>query len=199
LRQACTACASWHPDLFISVNVSPVQLIRSDFIKTVEQALVQSGLKAYRLELEITESALVDKIDLVRQSLDRIRAMGVQIALDDFGAGYCGLHYLRKIEIDKIKIDKSVIDEAVDVAIARNILHGLTMLAKQMDIVLVAEGVDDIEKAEYLTRGEKVHQFQGHLFSTPVDARTAYLMQQALPRNTKADNVIPLPIRSNDW
>lgn len=199
LRKACCECARWHEDLFVSVNVSPVQLIRSDFITTVQRALTESGLQAYRLELEITESALVDEVDLVRQSLDRIRAMGVQIALDDFGAGYCGLHYLRKIEIDKIKVDKSIIDEAADVAIARNILHGLTMLAKQMDIVLVAEGVDHIRKAEYLTRGEKVQQFQGHLFSKPVDAATAFHMQEAMPRNSKTDNVIPLPIRSNDW
>lgn len=199
LRQACKACASWHPDLFVSVNVSPVQLIRSDFITTVHEALTESGLSAYRLELEITESALVNDIDLVRQSLDRIRAMGVQIALDDFGAGYCGLHYLRKIEIDKIKIDKSIIDEAEDVAIARNILQGLTVLAKQMDIVLVAEGVDSIQKAEFLTQGNKVHQFQGHLFSTPVDAKTAFRMQECLPRNCYTDNVIPLPVRSNDW
>ena len=197
LREACFACAEWHPNLFVSVNVSPVQLIRSDFIATVQNALIDSGLPAYRLELEMTETALIDEIELVRQSLQRIRAMGVQISLDDFGSGYCGLHYLRQIEVDKIKIDKSIIDEAEDFAIARNILNGLGLLAQQMDLTLVAEGVDDIRKADHLARGGKVQQLQGYLFSTPVNRQIAKQMQEALPQNSYRDNVVPLPIKAN--
>lgn len=198
LQQACFECANWHPDLFVSVNVSPVQLIRSDFLTTVQEALNDSGLPPYRLELEITESVLINDVEHIRTTLERVRALGVQIALDDFGAGYCGLHYLRQIEIDKIKIDKSIIDDAETVEISRNILNGVSLIAKQMDITLVAEGVDDISKAEFLCQGERVHQFQGYLFSKPVSAADARRMQKILPQQSTPDNVIQLPVRKKD-
>ncbi|MFT6657473.1 putative bifunctional diguanylate cyclase/phosphodiesterase [Maritalea sp.] len=195
LQQACHECASWHPDLFVAVNVSPVQLIRSDFLTTVQEALNDSGLAPYRLELEITESVLINDVEKIRTTLERVRAMGVQIALDDFGAGYCGLHYLRQIEIDKIKIDKSIIDDAATVEISRNILNGVCLIAKQMNITLVAEGVDEISKAEFLSQGERVHQFQGFLFSKPVNAEDARRMQKVLPPFATGDNVINLSDR----
>ncbi|WP_299347148.1 bifunctional diguanylate cyclase/phosphodiesterase [uncultured Maritalea sp.] len=198
LQQACIECASWHPDLFVSVNVSPVQMIRSDFLTTVQEALNDSGLPPYRLELEITESVLINDVEHIRTTLERVRALGVQIALDDFGAGYCGLHYLRQIEIDKIKIDKSIIDDAATVEISRNILNGVSLIAKQMEITLVAEGVDDITKAEFLSKGECVHQFQGYLFSKPVNAVNARRMQEILPSQATGSNVIQLPVKSND-
>ena len=103
-----------------------------------------------------------------------------------------------KIPFDKIKIDKSIIDDAETVEISRNILNGVSLIAKQMDITLVAEGVDDISKAEFLCQGERVHQFQGYLFSKPVSAADARRMQKILPQQSTPDNVIQLPVRKKD-
>ena len=176
LNQACEECSQWNDNVFVAVNVSPTQIVHSNFLKTVQDALSISGLTANRLELEITESVLINDIGVIRPILSELRNMGVRIALDDFGSGFCGLHYLRQITIDKIKIDKSIIDDAGTVRIATNILKSVAVIAKEMNLTLTAEGVDTIEKAEYLATEGCAEQMQGFLFSRPVCARQARQM-----------------------
>jgi len=198
LQQACKECATWNPELFVSVNVSPVQLCQSNFLQTVKKALRQSGLAPFRLELEITESVLINDVEQIRAAIERVRALGVQIALDDFGAGYCDLRYLHQIEIDKIKLDKSIIDDTATTEISRNILSGLSLIAKQMGITVVAEGVDNLATAEFLSLDRGIHQFQGYLFSKPANAQEARRMQQFLPDHATSNNVIQLSAHAKE-
>ena len=190
LKQACKECSTWHPDIYVAVNVSPVQLMRSDFLKTVRETLEETGLSADRLELEITETVMISDISHIRPILCRLRKLGVRIALDDFGSGYSGLHYLRQIEIDKIKVDKSIIDEAGTVRVATNILRSVSHIAREMGLTLTAEGVDTIAKANFLATENCAHELQGYLFSQPVCAKEAYRMQEySDQRNFSADIV----------
>lgn len=192
LRQACRECARWHPETYVAVNVSPVQLARSDFVATVVSALEDSSLAPGRLELEVTESVLISDIANIGSALERLRAMGVRIALDDFGSGFCGLHYLRQITIDKIKIDKSIVDDAGSVRIAANILRSVADIAREMEITLTAEGVDTIEKAELLARENCSWEVQGYLFSKPVPAAMAYRMQEFMGHRRADTNMVVL-------
>jgi len=193
LQQACMECMRWQGDLFVAVNVSPIQFLRSDFVKTVQDALQASGLPAARLELEITESVLINDIAYIGPVLNHLREMGVRIALDDFGSGYCGLHYLRQFTIDKIKVDKSIIDDAGTVQIATNILRSISQIAKEMDLTVTAEGVDSIAKAEFLAVEKCAEQLQGFLFSRPVSADGAYRMQKFMGQGGSQANVVSLP------
>jgi len=182
LKQACKECVKWHPDLYVAVNVSPAQFLRSDFVKTVQKALDASGLAPQRLELEITESVLINEIAYVTPALRHLREMGVRVALDNFGSGFSSLHYLRQFEIDKIKVDKSIIEDAGHVHVANNILRSIATIADEMKLTVTAEGVDTIAKAEFLAEEKCVHELQGYLFSRPVSARRAFMMQEFVGR-----------------
>ncbi len=195
LNQACEECSHWNDNVFVAVNVSPTQIVRSDFLKTVQDALSISGLAANRLELEITESVLINDIGIIRPILSELRNMGIRIALDDFGSGFCGLHYLRQITIDKIKIDKSIIDDAGSVRIATNILKSVAGIAREMNLTLTAEGVDTIDKAEYLASEGCAEQMQGYLFSRPVCARQARQMLEFMGKErVEMDGMKPAEI-----
>lgn len=178
LKEACTECARWHSDLYVAVNVSPVQFLRSDFVRTIQDVLKETGLEPNRLELEITESVLINDIAYVTLALQHLRDMGVRIALDDFGSGFCGLHYLRQFTIDKIKVDKSIIDDAGQVNVATNILRGISSIANELGLTVAAEGVDTIAKAEFLAKEKCADELQGYLFSRPVSALRAFRMQE---------------------
>ncbi len=193
LRQACLECTRWRSEIYVAVNVSPIQLARSDFLYTVRSILEETGLEPDRLELEITESVLISDISHIGPVLSQLRELGVRIALDDFGSGYCGLHYLRKITIDKIKVDKSIINEAGSVRVATNILRSVSQIAKEMGWTLTAEGVDTIAKAEFLSNENCAQEFQGYLFSQPVCAKTAYQMQDFLGHGDQSAEIISLP------
>ena len=170
LRQACAECRKWPAPLRVAVNVSPVQFFRSDLVAIVKQTLADTGLAANRLELEITETVLISDTTFVHLILNELREMGVRIALDDFGSGYCGLHYLRQFTIDKIKVDKSIIDEACTSEKALNILCGVSKIAKEIGMTVAVEGVDTEEKAALLNREECADEVQGFLYSRPLPA-----------------------------
>src|SRR6202030_4365281 len=109
LRQACADAILWPDDTKVAVNLSPVQCRTGNLLQTVMAALEQSGLAAHRLELEITETLLLERGDHVLSTLHALRALGVRIAMDDFGTGYSSLSYLRSFPFDKIKIDQSFV------------------------------------------------------------------------------------------
>jgi len=111
LRDACATAAGWRDNLKIAVNLSPVQFRSPGLIQIVQSALSASGLSPDRLELEITESILLQNVDATLATLYRLRALGVRIAMDDFGTGYSSLSYLQSFPFDKIKIDRSFIHD----------------------------------------------------------------------------------------
>ncbi|KRB32696.1 MULTISPECIES: putative bifunctional diguanylate cyclase/phosphodiesterase [Mesorhizobium] len=168
LRTACTAAASWPPGLRIAVNVSAVQLRSSGFARSVISALAFSGVPAAQLELEITETVLMDESKAVLKTLRQLRELGIRIALDDFGTGYSSLGYLRRFPVDKIKIDRSFIGDMANhdtAAIVRTVIG----LGTELGIVVTAEGVETEMQLDMLRENGCV-EAQGYLIGVPSKA-----------------------------
>ena len=166
LRQACTDAAGWSQDVDIAVNLSPVQFKNPNLVSPVKAALEASGLPAHRLELEITESVLLQNSETTLAVLHELRGFGVRISLDDFGTGYSSLSYLRSFPFDKIKIDRSFVTELATREDSMAIVRAVTGLGKSLGIVTTAEGVETDEQFDLLRR-EGCTQAQGYLFSKP--------------------------------
>jgi diguanylate cyclase (GGDEF)-like protein len=141
LRAACREAASWPKQLKISVNLSPVQCRNDDIVRLVHEILIEAGLGAGRLELEITEGVLIDDFSGAVSILRRLKALGVRIALDDFGTGYSSMSYLQAFPFDMIKIDRSFILN-LDRAQSKAILRGVIGLARGLELPVTAEGVE---------------------------------------------------------
>ena len=166
LRQACMDAAGWPQDVDVAVNLSPVQFKNPNLVSSVKAALAASGLAPNRLELEITESVLLQNSETTLAVLHELRAFGVRISLDDFGTGYSSLSYLRSFPFDKIKIDRSFVSELATRDDSMAIVRAVTGLGKSLGIVTTAEGVETEAQFELLRR-EGCTQAQGYLFSQP--------------------------------
>jgi diguanylate cyclase (GGDEF)-like protein len=166
LRQACTDASGWPQDVDVAVNLSPVQFKNPNLVSQVKAALHASGLPAHRLELEITESVLLQNSAATLAVLHELRGFGVRISLDDFGTGYSSLSYLRSFPFDKIKIDRSFVSELATRDDSMAIVRAVTGLGKSLGIVTTAEGVETEAQFELLRR-EGCTQAQGYLFSQP--------------------------------
>ena len=167
LRQACTEAARWPEPWKIAVNLSPVQLMHVDLFGIVTSALVESGLPAHRLELEITETAFVaDKVRALH-ILRQIKALGVTIAIDDFGTGYSSLDTLNSFPFDKIKIDKSFLLDSNDSHQARAIIRAVLALGRSLDVPVLAEGLESEDQLRLL-RSEGCNEAQGYLWGRPM-------------------------------
>ncbi|QPF94001.1 bifunctional diguanylate cyclase/phosphodiesterase [Bradyrhizobium commune] len=175
LRQACSDAATWPNDIGVAVNLSPVQFKNPNLIASVTEALEKSGLAARRLELEITESVLLQNSEATLTTLHELRAMGVRISLDDFGTGYSSLSYLRSFPFDKIKIDRSFVSELATREDSVAIIRAVTGLGRSLGIVTTAEGVESDAQLELLRR-EGCTQAQGYLFSQPRPASDVAMM-----------------------
>ncbi|ESX04992.1 diguanylate phosphodiesterase [Mesorhizobium sp. LSJC265A00] len=168
LKQACSVAAGWPPGMRIAVNVSAVQIRSADFARSVISALAVSGVPASRLELEITETVLMDESETVLKTLRQLRELGIRIALDDFGTGYSSLGYLRRFPVDKIKIDRSFIhdiDNKDTAAIVRTIIG----LGAELGITVTAEGVETEAQLDILRKAGCV-EVQGFLIGMPSKA-----------------------------
>jgi diguanylate cyclase (GGDEF)-like protein len=166
LRRACADAATWPAHIRVAVNLSPVQFRNSDLLEIVSAALADSGLAAERLELEITESVLLQKNARDLSILHQIKSLGVSVVLDDFGTGYSSLSYLRLFPFDKIKIDKSFVREMPNRADCAAIVCAITSLGRELNMVTTAEGVETEEQLE-LVRAAGCKLAQGFLFSRP--------------------------------
>ncbi len=175
LRSACTDAATWPDDVDVAVNLSPVQFKSPHLIASVTEALTASGLEARRLELEITESVLLQNSEATLTTLHELRAMGLRISLDDFGTGYSSLSYLRSFPFDKIKIDRSFVSELATREDSMAIIRAVTGLGRSLGIVTTAEGVENDAQLELLRR-EGCTQAQGYLFSKPRPASDVAMM-----------------------
>jgi diguanylate cyclase (GGDEF)-like protein/PAS domain S-box-containing protein len=185
LRSACTDAATWPDDVDVAVNLSPVQFRNPNLIASVTEALALSGLDARRLELEITESVLLQNSEATLTTLHELRAMGVRISLDDFGTGYSSLSYLRSFPFDKIKIDRSFVSELATREDSMAIIRAVTGLGRSLGIVTTAEGVENDGQLELLRR-EGCTQAQGYLFSKPRPASDVAIMLDRPPLRATA-------------
>ncbi|KPL67820.1 diguanylate cyclase [Erythrobacter sp. SG61-1L] len=166
LRSACAEAASWPHPWKVAVNLSPVQLHQHDLPEMVTRILVETGLSPRRLELEITETAIIADKTKALHSLRRIKALGVSVAMDDFGTGYSSLDTLHSFPFDKIKIDKSFLLQSQSSGQARAIIRAVLALGRSLDIPVLAEGVETEEHLALLI-GEGCAEGQGFLFGAP--------------------------------
>lgn len=175
LRRACTEGKAW-PGLTVSVNVSPLQFRRSDFVEVIERTLAETGFDPTRLELEITESVLLGNVETTEAAMLRIKALGVRFALDDFGTGYSSLLYLRRFPFDKLKIDRSFVRSIEGAADAAAIVHAVVGLGRGLGMQVTAEGVETADQQLFL-RAAGVHSMQGYRFgrATTTEAITERL------------------------
>lgn len=169
LRQACMEAMKWPSQVKIAVNLSPVQFLRGNLVPAVVSALASSGLSPERLELEITESVMLDKTTDNIETLKSLRELGVRIAMDDFGTGYSSLSYLRSFPFDKIKIDQSFIRDIEHDAESRAIVAAITGLGASFGMTITAEGVETQAQFDRLS-GDGCIEVQGYLFSKAVPA-----------------------------
>jgi diguanylate cyclase (GGDEF)-like protein len=169
LREACMEAVKWPPHTRIAVNLSPIQFLRGHIVTSVVSALAASGLAAERLELEITESVMLEKTSHNMDTLRKLRELGVRIAMDDFGTGYSSLSYLRNFPFDKIKIDQSFIRDIGNDVESRAIVSAITALGTSFGVTITAEGVETQEQFDQLSADGCI-EVQGRLFSMPVPA-----------------------------
>jgi diguanylate cyclase (GGDEF)-like protein/PAS domain S-box-containing protein len=166
LREACREAASWPKPLQIAVNLSPVQFRHGDLAALVHTVLLETGLPASRLELEITEGVLIDDFSRAVGILRRLKALGVRIAMDDFGTGYSSLSYLQSFPFDKIKIDRSFMLNLERSPQSAAIIRAVIGLGRGLELPITAEGVETQDQLAFLSR-ESCDQIQGYLIGRP--------------------------------
>ncbi|RYE50120.1 MAG: EAL domain-containing protein, partial [Rhizobiaceae bacterium] len=174
---------SWREPLQIAVNLSPVQFKHGDLVALVHSILLETGLSAGRLELEITEGVLIDDFERGLSLLRRLKALGVRIAMDDFGSGYSSLSYLQAFPFDKIKIDREFV-----MNIGRNpqsaaIVRAVIGLGRGLDVPIVAEGVETQEQLAFLT-SEQCDEVQGYFIGKPAPIAKYASLVGHLPART---------------
>lgn len=169
LNMACQEAASWATEQTVAVNLSPMQFKKSGLVETVRLALEDSGLGPHRLELEITESVLLENSEDNLRTLRELKALGVAISLDDFGTGYSSLGYLRSFPFDRIKIDKSFVRDMAQSREALSIIRAIAGMSNSLLIKITAEGVETREQQLQL-EAEGCSHVQGYLFGHPVAA-----------------------------
>jgi EAL domain-containing protein (putative c-di-GMP-specific phosphodiesterase class I) len=170
MREACKQIVQWNkynPPAFISVNLSAKQLGQADLLKQVKSILQETGLPASYLKLEITESSIIKDPKLALETMQQLKALGVNISLDDFGTGHSSLSYLHTLPLSTIKIDRSFISRLGSDQSSLAIVRAVTELAKHMNLDVVSEGVELQEQAEYLKSLECPYA-QGYLFAKPM-------------------------------
>jgi len=166
LRQACTEAARWPESVRVAVNLSAVQFRNRSLVATVTHALAAAGISPRRLELEITETVLMQEDDMIVAMLHQLRALGVRIAMDDFGTGYSSLGYLRSFPFDKIKIDRSFVSGKGSAAESEAIIRAIAELGATLGIETTAEGIETTQQME-LVRRAGCTEGQGYLISRP--------------------------------
>ena len=182
LDQACCQLRDWHDqgftDLRMAVNLSTVQLHHAELPRVVNNLLQMYRLPPGSLELEVTETSLMEDISTAAQHLLSLRRSGALIAIDDFGTGYSSLSYLKSLPLDKIKIDKSFVQDLIDDDDDATIVRAIIQLGKSLGMQVIAEGVETLEQETYVI-SEGCHEGQGYLYSKPLGARElgAYLKQ----------------------
>lgn len=178
LREACKEARHWPAEQKVAVNISPVQFLQQDLIERVRAIVVETGLSPLRLELEITETAIISDKLRALHCLRQFKAMGVSIAIDDFGTGYSSLDTLHSFPFDKIKIDKSFLAQAENSSQACAIIRAVLALGKSLEIPVLAEGVENANQMRLLKK-EGCDQAQGYYLGRPALAPSLALREAA--------------------
>lgn len=181
VKNACIFLKKLHQqeykDITISVNISILQLLQDDFVDMVMEVLDSVKLDPGYLELEITESILMESYETIGDKLKLLRGKGVKIALDDFGKGYSSLYYLKQLPITTLKIDKSFIDTIAADSSNKSLIRLIVEIGRNMDLCVVAEGVETREQLDYLAK-HKCDKIQGYLFSRPMPENQIYTLMK---------------------
>ncbi len=182
LYEACRTCATWPSNVRVAVNLSANQFRRGNIVKTIKDALADTGLEANRLEIEITESVLFQDARATSAILHELRDFGVRVSLDDFGTGYSSLSYLQSLPLNKVKIDRSFLQglETGDRALV--LLRGIAKLSAALGLAVTVEGIETAEQLALIVAEESVTEAQGWLFAPALPAKEVLLL---------LDNTIP--------
>ncbi|MGQ4274246.1 putative bifunctional diguanylate cyclase/phosphodiesterase [Terrihabitans sp. B22-R8] len=171
LREACLECKKWPGDVGVAVNISPIQFRRADVGLAVREALEVSGLPPRRLEIEITETVLLQDTPRTREILDDLRSLGVSLALDDFGTGFSSLSYLQAFPLDKVKIDRSFLSGITSDPRAMILVRGVARLSAELGMTVIIEGVETQQQLAAVAAEKSVSHVQGFLFSQVLPAQ----------------------------
>jgi diguanylate cyclase (GGDEF)-like protein len=182
LHRACNDAAQWPESIKVAVNVSAIQFSGSDLTQDVSEALAAASLTPSRLELEITESVLMENLGEVLPILHALKERGIRISMDDFGTGYSSLSYLSSFPFDKIKIDKSFVNDIVDNKEAHAIMHAIILLGDALGMRVTVEGVETAAQLALLER-EECDEIQGYYISPPRPARDVPHLLSLPPKN----------------
>ncbi len=191
LDQTCRQLREWHDqgftDLRMAINLSTVQLHHSELPRVVNNLLQVYRLPPKSLELEVTETGLMEDISTAAQHLLSLRRSGALIAIDDFGTGYSSLSYLKSLPLDKIKIDKSFVQDLLEDEDDATIVRAIIQLGKSLGMQVIAEGVETAEQEAYII-AQGCHEGQGYLYSKPLPARELTLFLKQARRLSSAAN-----------
>lgn len=171
LEKATAECSNWPEYMKVAVNVSTLQFKQSDVCSVVTKALMKCGLPPSRLEIEVTESSLIEDLNETSRVLRSLAQGGVRISLDDFGTGFSSLSYLHQLPLDKIKIDRTFVETIRNEERSLILLEGVTRMASNLGLKIVVEGVEEVEQLELLKDQVHLDQVQGYLFGKPMPAR----------------------------
>ena len=171
LRDSCKKLKEWQDNgcysQVLAVNLSARQFRDQDFMDSILNIIRETGVDPRQLELEITETMALDDLDYTIKTLQNLKEIGVTFALDDFGTGYSSLNYLKRLPVDQLKIDKSFMDTVLDNQSDKKIVETIITLAQALDLVVIAEGVENIGQADFL-KSVRCDKAQGFLYSRPV-------------------------------
>ena len=182
LRRACEDASQWPAHIKVAVNISAVQFRRGDLFDTIFRTLLESGLSPGRLELEITETAVLDNQEAHLATIRRLKNLGISMALDDFGTGYSAVKYLTIFPFDKIKIDKSFTQGVLDRRDCQAVIASTLALAQGLGIAITAEGIETEAQFDYM-RKAGINLAQGYLFGRPVPLSQLDLSHAAEPES----------------
>lgn len=169
LNAACNSATGWPTDLFVSVNLSCIEFQRGDLVGRVQKTLSETGLDSSRLELEITESVMLEDAPGGLEIMHALKALGVRLSMDDFGTGYSSLSYLRSFPFDGLKIDRSFVNRLGENENDKSIIQAIVGLGRALSLTVTAEGIETAEQLELL-RAVCCDEGQGYLLSRPVDS-----------------------------
>jgi diguanylate cyclase (GGDEF)-like protein len=170
LLQAARAAAEWPPELFLSFNLSSIQLVDPSTAQNIKDVIRRAGLPPHRLEIEVTETAMMSDPETASMIIDELHKAGIRISMDDFGTGQSSLGRLRELKLDKVKIDRAFIMAIGEDKPAEHIVRAILEMCAGLELTVVAEGIEELRQAESLKR-YGCHAGQGYLFGKPQDAR----------------------------
>jgi diguanylate cyclase (GGDEF)-like protein len=180
LAAACAECTRWPEQIRVSINLSARDFRNRDIVQIVREALADSGLAPNRLEIEVTETALLDDKSSTRKFLEELKAIGVRIALDDFGTGYSSLSYLHTLPLDRVKIDRSFLIDVTRNERSLELLRGIVNLSRPLGLSVTVEGVETFEQLKVLALDVKPDLVQGFLFGSALTASGILTMSKTV-------------------